>query len=97
MQTKTTLRPGQKDTKHLLKKYGDPLLAVRYKYDPAAGRKYVTAELIEEVTEPPTPVPPSPTTKPDSQRMGVRVEYSKIELRETAKAAGGIWRPRQKL
>ena len=97
MQTKTTLHPGQKGTKHLQKQYGDRLLAVRYKFDPATGRKYVTVELIEEVTKPQPPVPPPQPTKPDSQRMGVRVDYSEIELREAVKAAGGIWRPRQKL
>ena len=99
MLTKTTLRPGQKGTKGLAKKYGDRLVCVRYKYDQETGRRYTTVELIEEETDwqndrkagdlqAPVPVP---------QRLAIRVEYWETDLREKVKAAGGIWRPQQKL
>ncbi|MEE4239019.1 MAG: hypothetical protein V2I51_20045 [Anderseniella sp.] len=99
MLTKTTLKPGQKGTKGLTKKYGDRLVCVRYKYDQETGRRYTTVELIEEESDrridskadkvqAPVPTP---------QRLGVRVEYWETDVREKVKAAGGIWRPRQKL
>jgi hypothetical protein len=34
---------------------------------------------------------------PSSPRLAVRVEYWETGLQEKVKAAGGIWRPRQKL
>ncbi len=99
MEIKATLKPGQNGTKKLAEKYGDRLVGVRYRYDPSAGRRYTTVELIEEdaprlVVSPvqrPDPLPPS------TRRLGVRVEYWENELREQVKAPGGIWRPRQKL
>jgi len=98
MEVKATLKPGQNGTKKLTDKYGQRLVCVRYRYDPAAGRRYTTVELIEQdapwsigqvAAQDPDPVP--------SQRIGVRVEYWENDLREQVKAAGGIWRPRQKL
>ena len=100
MQTITTLQPGQKGTKRLHQKYGDRLVTVRHRYDPETGRKYITVELIEETTEPTSPAitqSQQPTSVPPASPLGIRVEYSETDLRERVKAAGGIWRPRQKL
>ena len=36
-------------------------------------------------------------SRPSPERLTVRVAYWETELRERVKAAGGIWRPRQKL
>ncbi len=102
MVTKTTLRPGQKGTKRLAKKYGDRLVCVRYEYDEQTGRRFTTVELIEEGTDrqpdllvvkrqapqAAAPVPP---------QLGIRVEYWETDVREKVKAAGDIWRPRQKV
>lgn len=46
--TRLTLRPGQNGTKKLQDKYGERLLAVRYRYDPARRVRIKTVELIEE-------------------------------------------------
>jgi len=39
----TTLRPGQKGTRELLKSYGDQLVCVRYRYDKTRGKRYKTS------------------------------------------------------
>jgi hypothetical protein len=48
MQIRLTLKPGQKGTKKLLRRYGDKLVCVRYRYDPQNKKRYKTVELIEE-------------------------------------------------
>jgi hypothetical protein len=72
---------------------------VRYKYDEETGRRFTTVELIEEQTDrqrdPQAVKAQAPVPAP--QRLGIRVEYWETDVRETVKAAGGIWRPRQKL
>jgi len=94
--TKTTLKPGQKGTKRLMEKYGERLLAVRYKHDPQTGRRYLTVELVEEIAEP-IEAPMNPSPLPATKLLGIRVEYWETEIQRAIKAAGGIWRPRQRL
>ena len=97
--TQTTLRPGQKGTKKLVGKYGDRLICVRHRHDPATGRRCTTVELIEEEAQAQfgdrhaanALAPSRPTV------LAVRVEYWESDLRAKVKAAGGIWRPRHKL
>src|SRR6185503_18147004 len=48
VETRLTLRPGQNGTKKLLDRYGERLVRVRYLYDPQAGRRLKTVELIVE-------------------------------------------------
>jgi len=51
MQIKTTLAPGENGTKQLLKKYGEQLVCVRYRYDKKHGKRYKTVELIVDEQE----------------------------------------------
>src|SRR5258708_12037277 len=51
MKTRLTLKPGQNGTKKLMEKYGDKLLAVRYRYDAEGRTRLKTVELIEEQLE----------------------------------------------
>lgn len=51
MRTRLTLTPGQNGTKHLVDKYGDRLVCVRYRYDEAKQRRLKTVELIVEESE----------------------------------------------
>ena len=44
----TIRRPGAKGTRKLVEQYGDRLICVRYRYDPAQGRRDKTAESIVE-------------------------------------------------
>jgi hypothetical protein len=98
MKIKATLRPGQNGTKRLLEKYGSRLVCVRYRYDEKTGKRYTTVEIIEDESSGMAAARESvPVQTNQSLRLGVRIEYWESELRETAKARGAIWRPRQKL
>ena len=50
METRLNLQPGQNGTKALVKKYGERLVCVRYRYDQQTGTRYKTVELYEEAT-----------------------------------------------
>ena len=51
MDTKLTLKPGQRGTKKLVKEYGDRLVCVRYRYDDENNMRYKTVELIVDTTQ----------------------------------------------
>jgi hypothetical protein len=106
MRTKTTLKvlqtlkPGQPGTKKPVSRFGERLLCVRYRADAARGVRYTTVEMI--VDEAPLAArggrPRKPSTAADPNPMvGVRIFFRESDVRERAKAAGAIWRPRQKL
>ncbi len=40
------LTPGKRGTKSLTEKYGDQLVAVRYRYDKESNKRYTTVEII---------------------------------------------------
>ena len=94
MKTRLTLRPGDNGTKKLLAKYGDRLLAVRFRYDPDRRRRFKTVELIEE--ELPWDPGPPPAMKPDTPVL-VQIDYTETELRQRAKSAGALWQQQRKL
>lgn len=94
LKTRLTLRPGDNGTKKLVHKYGDRLLAVRYRYDAAAQRRFKTVELLEE--ELPWDSAPPDTPTADTPVL-VRIAYAESELREQAKAAGARWQQDRKL
>ena len=91
MRTGSTLLPGKRGTRNLVKKYGDALLCVRYRYDADRRKRYKTIELIidEAPWEPPPP--------PEPQIVGVTIAYEETELRRQIKAAGGIWNPERRV
>ncbi len=95
METRLSLAPGQNGTKKLLARYGERLVCVRYRYDAARKVRHKTVELIVEST-PWNPRQRNGRREPDDM-VAVRIAYSETELRERIKAAGGIWRHRQKL
>ena len=99
MIARATLRPGQKGTKRLLEKYGDRLVCVRYRYDSVNGKRYTTVELLEAESKWTTKNASSKGNirNNDTRKLGVRIDYCETELREKAKEAGAIWRPRHKL
>ena len=51
VRTRLILKPGQPETKRLVKKYGDSLLCVRFKYDRESRQRLKTVELIVEKTD----------------------------------------------
>jgi len=94
METRATLRPGQKGTKKLVERFGERLLCVRYLYDADAGRQYKTVELIIS-SAPWQPKTRNPRRR-DEDIVAVRIAYGELELRERAKRLGAVWRPAQK-
>lgn len=87
------LKPGQPGTKRLLEKYGEQLLCVRYRYDPARGVKYKTVELLIEEDawrEPRRILSPH-------EVVGVQVALSELALQRQVKEAGGKWNPARRL
>ena len=95
METRLTLRPGKDGTKKLLQRFGKRLVAVRYLYDAAAGRRYKTVELIVE-SQTWSPRPRRLRRTPDDI-VAVRIHFHEAGLRARAKALGGVWRPAQKV
>ena len=91
MEIKTTLQPGQKGTRALVRKYGDQLVCVRYRYDSGRRKRYKTVELIVDEQD----WIPGVRFAAD-QRVMVKVGYGEGELREAVKKAGGFWNPDKK-
>src|SRR5476651_2730552 len=56
LKTRLTLKPGQYGTKSLVKKYGDDLICVRFRYDAKSQQRIKTVELVIE-RSPWTPPP----------------------------------------
>ena len=46
METRATLRPGDRGTRRLTERFGKRLVCVRYRYDAASGRRFTTVELV---------------------------------------------------
>lgn len=95
METRLSLAPGQNGTKKLLARYGERLVRVRYRYDAERKLRLKTVELVVE-TVPWTPRPRARRREPHDV-VGVSIAYGEAELRARIKAAGGTWRPRQRL
>jgi hypothetical protein len=95
METRLSLAPGQNGTKKLVTQYGDRLLCVRYRYDAQRKVRHKTIELIVETT------PWAPRARNARRALEdmvyVRVGFGEQELRGRIKAAGAIWRPRDKV
>ena len=85
--TSKTLTPGQPGTKRWLKKYGDDLVCVRYKYDAVNKRKIKTVELVVETEE----WQIDKTRIPANKIVGVRILYGEKALGKLVRSAGGRW------
>jgi len=101
MHIKTVRMPGQKGTRKLVKKYGNKLICVRYRYDIETKKRYKTAELIidESPWEPTEKAPQaaSPCITKTTPYVGIRIEFHETELRDSIKAIGGHWSPGDRL
>ena len=94
-ETRLSLAPGQNGTKKLVAEYGDRLVRVRYRYDAERSLRLKTVELIVETV---AWKPRGRARRRDpSDLVGVAIAYQDTNLRERIKAAGGIWRPRQRV
>ena len=86
MEIKSTLLPGQNGTKQLLKKFGDQLICVRYRYDKARKKSYKTVELIVDERD----WIPSKVVSVN-KHVHIRIGFGETELREMVKITGGNW------
>jgi hypothetical protein len=93
MKTRLILKPGQRGTKALAKKYGDNLVCVRFRYDEVTRQRLKTIELVVERAN---WEPPEPKYSP-SRPVPLRIEGYELELRSQVKAAGGRWNPEKQL
>jgi hypothetical protein len=87
MKSIKTVQPGQNGTKGLVKKYGDKLFCVRYRYNPKAKQCLKTIEIIisRKAWEPKTDKPPP------NKIVSIKVKYGEVHIGRLVKSAGGIW------
>lgn len=82
-----TLKPGKNGTKALLERYGNQLVAVRYRLDRKTNTHYTTVELIVEqkyaLFKAP---PPAPTAQ-----VALRIFLHENNLQRQIRSAGGKW------
>lgn len=105
MEIRTVRKPGDKGTQALMQKYGERLVYIRYRYDPALKKRFKTVELIiaEQAWHPPEPHPQEDkatglgTKRYRARRLGIQVGFQETELRKQIKQAGGLWDPSQRL
>jgi len=105
MEIRTVRKPGDKGTRALMKKYGERLVCIRYRYDPVRKKRYKTIELVigEQDWQPGEPHPQEEKAsglaprRYVTRRVGLRIEYRETELRKQIKAAGGMWDPSAQL
>jgi hypothetical protein len=93
MEARVTLRPGQRGTKKLVRRFGERLICVRYRYDAVRRKRFTTVELIvEEVAwNPAAHSARSQSTAGNQEHVSLRVGYREEALRQQVKAAGGRW------
>ena len=96
METRLTLRPGQKGTKRLVARYGEQLVRVRYRYDPQRNLRYTTVELIVDRIAW-TPKPPRSGGLEQPPLVRVKVFFREAQLRARVRDAGGRWLKERKL
>jgi hypothetical protein len=88
-----TLRPGDPGTKRYVEKHGDRLVAVRYRYDEEASKRYTTVEIVVDER----PWAAAPVVRDPDRLVGLRIEYGEESLRRAVRAAGGRWDPEVRL
>jgi len=102
MQIRTVRKPGEKGTQALVKKFGQRLVCVRYRYDEKLGKRYKTVELIvaEEDWRPAESAilhNSPPLERETTPIVPLRIHYTERDLQRQIKAIGGTWNPGKKL
>ena len=89
-----TVRPGKPGSARWVRRFGDRLICVRYRYDRARSMRYTTVELIVDTCPWTSGVSFPRGADPDGlapEVVFVYVSYNEQALRERVKAAGGRW------
>jgi len=85
--------PGDPGTKKWIKKYGDQLICIRYKYDRNRKMKLKTVELIVEEKS----YKNFKTRIPWNKIVKIHIRYGEIHLARLVKSAGGKWNSKEKI
>ena len=91
--TSKTLIPGRPGTVKWVKKYGEALIYVRYRYDVLNKRKIKTVELIVEDE----PWDGGKRKIPGNKIVEIKVSYGEVEIRRLVRQAGGKWNKEKKI
>jgi hypothetical protein len=91
--TTKTLIAGKPGTDKWVKKYGESLLCVRYKYDLKNGRKLKTVELLVENE----PWDRDKERVPANKIVGIKVAYGEVNVARVVRQAGGVWNKKKQL
>lgn len=90
-----SLKPGKNGTKRFVERYGDDLVAVRYRLDAERQISYTTVELIVERKPKQQTLHAQPVTH-HAASVALRIHYHEKDLQLAVKQAGGKWQPAQK-
>ena len=93
-----TVRPGKPGTLKYVRRYGDLLVAVRYRYDPDRRVRFTTVEVVvdERPWMPGGRVDLSLSDVEPPESVLVRVSFHETQLRARVRGAGGHWDARWK-
>ena len=89
-----SLKLGKNGTKRVVERYGDDLVAVRYRHDPERQISYTTAELIVERKSKPAKTR-AHTPEQSTAWVFVRISFQEKDMQLAVKQAGGKWQPEQ--
>ncbi|MEZ4748806.1 MAG: hypothetical protein R3C41_22280 [Calditrichia bacterium] len=87
MKTLKKINPGEAGSKKLMKRYGDALVCVRYRYDADRQRRFTTVELIVDEGE---WQKRNTSYKPDDI-VYLKVSYGEVSVGVLIRQAGGNW------
>ena len=91
MLVKKKINAGKPGSKKYLDKYGDRLIAVRYRYSEENRLRLTTVELVEEETK-----LDKPKRIPANKNVKLKINYDEYELRGKIKEAGAKWNREEK-
>ena len=86
--------PTQPGAIKLARQFGERLVCVRYRHDPANTYRYTTVELI--VDEAPLQARPR-SKRPSIQLVAIRIDLSETVLRRLVRSHGAVWDGKAKL
>jgi hypothetical protein len=93
MKIRAILKPGQNGTKEYVKKYGDALICVRYRYDAQSRKQYKTVEIVVSESD----WNPPPPKYPDSTIVSLKIGVKETAAQDQIRAVGGRWDREKKL
>jgi hypothetical protein len=88
-----TLLPHQPGSAKYLARYGDALVAVRYRYNEKDKKRRITVELLVDEKD----WEKSTRRKPPNRIVKVRIRFGETSLGLAARSVGGIWNREQQV